>query len=117
LTGSARRATILSADPHREYDRVIQEIIVKRFAVLYLCFLFLFQACTAQPVTEKDFAALWRDYLQREFEEGFDEEQSISQREALLRETAARHGVDYEALIRYMAVEQVEKHEKIFLRR
>ncbi len=89
---------------------------MKRFAVLYLCSLFLFQACTAQPMTEKDFAAVWRDYLQRELRRGRRRAVDLAEG-ALLRETAARHGVDYEALIRYMAVEQVEKHEKIFLRR
>ncbi len=90
---------------------------MKRFSVLYLCAFFIFQACAVEPVTEKDFAAVWTDYLQREFEEGFDEKQSISQRETLFRETAARHGIDYETLKSYMAVEQKEKHEKIFQRR
>lgn len=112
-----RRATILPADLHHTAYHGIRETIVKRFSVLYLCSFFLLLACTAQPVTEKDFTAVWKDYLQREFEEGFDEKQSISQRENLFRETAAKHGIDYEALKRYMAVEQKEKHEKIFLRR
>ncbi|HSV96178.1 MAG TPA: hypothetical protein VLM75_04495 [Spirochaetota bacterium] len=90
---------------------------MKPFSVLFLCALLFFQACAVEPVTEKDFAAVWKDYLQREFEEGFDEKQSISQREAIFRETAARNGIDYEALKRYMAAEQKEKYEKIFLKR
>ena len=37
--------------------------------------------------------------------------------ESLLRETATIHGIDYEALKRYMAAEQKDKYDKIFIRR
>ncbi|HNU90258.1 MAG TPA: hypothetical protein PKO25_00105 [Spirochaetota bacterium] len=90
---------------------------MKRLYLLLLCALFSLQACRTRPIDENIFRGVWNDYLQREFEESFDERQSMSQRETLLREAAAVHGVDYEALKRYMAAEQKEKYDMIFIRR
>lgn len=117
MTGPASRARILPAELRGNSEHGILEPIVKPISLLCLCALIFLQACTARPVTEREFRAVWNDYLQREFEEGFDERQSMSQRESLLRETATIHGIDYEALKRYMAAEQKDKYDKIFIRR
>jgi len=117
LTGPVARARICTAEFRENSDHGIREHIVKPISLLCLCAVILLQACTARPVSEREFRAVWDDYLQREFEEGFDERQSMSQSENLLRETATIHGIDYEALKRYMAAEQKDKYDKIFMRR
>ena len=87
---------------------------MKRYFLPLLLALF-FAGCGGQPVGDREFSAVWRDYLQREFEESFDENQSISQREKILREVARNYKINFEDLRLYMMKNQPEKHKKIFL--
>jgi hypothetical protein len=88
---------------------------MKKFLGVFLCMIFFVSGCARPSLTEKEFSAVWGEYLQREFEEGFDEKQSISQREKLLKEVCSRYSIDYGMLKQYMMKNHGDKYRKIYL--
>jgi hypothetical protein len=71
--------------------------------------------CSRQPLNEKAFQAVWGEYIQREFEESFDEKKSISQREDLIKEILKQYKIDAEEFKRYMSKNHEDKYNKVFL--
>lgn len=87
-----------------------------RSTVLAILFVFtVFTSCAKQPVNEKIFAVIWNEYVQKEFEESFDEKQSISQREKIFKDIASKSSVNFEDLKLYMQKKHADKYNKIFL--
>ncbi len=84
--------------------------------VMLLCTVLAASAgCSRQPLDEKVFNAVWDEYVQREFEEGFDEKKSISQREDLVREVLRHYKIEAEEFKQYMSRHHNDKYKKIFL--
>ena len=54
---------------------------MKKFVLIIMIIVTALSGCSKKNLTEKEFAVIWQEYLRREFEESFDEKQSISQRE------------------------------------
>lgn len=88
---------------------------MRKFSILLVLIAVLGCGCAQRSVSEDEFNQVWREYLQKEFEEGFDEMQSIAQREKALREICADSRIDYEALKRYMMKKHEAKYSRIFL--
>jgi hypothetical protein len=87
-----------------------------RSATLAILFIFtVFTSCVKQPVNEKIFTAIWNEYVQKEFEESFDEKQSISQREKIFKDIASKSSINLEDLKQYMQKKHADKYKKIFL--
>jgi hypothetical protein len=85
-------------------------------AVIVVCMVLAVSAgCSRQPLNEKVFEAVWDEYVQREFEEGFDEKKSISQREDLLREVLRHYRIEADEFKQYMSTHHQDKYNKIFL--
>jgi|GEM_PF-416216 len=89
--------------------------IMKRAAALSLLLAALPLGCSRQAIGEREFAAVWSDYLQREFEEGFDESQSIFQREKIMRDVVAKYNLDFSEFKQYMQKKHGDKYSRIFL--
>lgn len=71
-------------------------------------------SCSDKGITEREFQAIWKDYLKTEFVEGFDEKQSTFQREQILRKIASKHEFSLEELKSYMKKNHREKYRKLF---
>jgi hypothetical protein len=70
--------------------------------------------CSKKNMTEKEFAIIWQEYLRREFEESFDEKQSIAQREKILMELLSTNNFTLEQLKSFMKKNHNDKYNKIF---
>ena len=73
-----------------------------------------FSGCSRPDLTEKEFAVIWQEYLRREFEESFDEKQSIAQREKLFNELLSGTNFTLEELKNFMKKNHSDKYNKIF---
>ncbi len=87
---------------------------MKKMCIIIPALLLLLQGCAAQPMTEKDFKIIWNEYLQREFEESFDEKQSISQREKIFEGITSKYNISLEELKHYMQKNHPEKYSRVF---
>jgi hypothetical protein len=72
-------------------------------------------SCYGKKITEKEFSILWQEYLSSEFEESFDEKQSVLQKEKILAGVLSGHGVSMEEYKLYLKEKHVEKYNKIFV--
>ena len=88
---------------------------MKKFSILLVLIAALGCGCAQRSVSEDEFNQVWREYLQKEFEESFDETQSIAQREKAFKEICADNRIDYEALKGYMMKKHEDKYSRIFL--
>ena len=86
---------------------------MKSFIFLFISILIL--GCSNKEISEKEFNIVWREYIQREFVESFDEEQSTSQREKILNEVLKKYSIDLEDYKNYMMKRHKDKYKKIFL--
>jgi hypothetical protein len=86
-----------------------------RVASVLLFMLMALSGCARSSMTEKDFTMVWDEFLKREFEESFDEKQSISQREKLMREISSQFSIRYNDLRTYMMKNHPDKYGKVFL--
>lgn len=86
---------------------------MKRFTMILIVFSLL-AGCARKKITEKEFNAVWGDYLQREFEEGFDEKQSASQKERIMKEVLAKYKLDLKEFKMYMQNKQADKYGRVF---
>ncbi len=91
------------------------KITMKQTVAAFILLAALPLGCSRQPVGEGDFAVIWSDYLQREFEEGFDEKQSIFQREKIMRDVVAKYNIDFSEFKKYMQKKHGDKYSRIFL--
>ncbi|HDP80412.1 MAG TPA: hypothetical protein ENN21_06170 [Spirochaetes bacterium] len=87
---------------------------MKRFTVI-LFVLALLGGCAKKAISEREFQLIWEEYLRREFEESFDETQSIAQREKIFSEIVSPSGIDVNELKLYMKNNHADKYNKVFL--
>ncbi|TAL37399.1 MAG: hypothetical protein EPN93_05875 [Spirochaetes bacterium] len=85
-------------------------------ALLFAC-IALVPGCSRQPLNEKAFQTVWGEYIQREFEESFDEKKSISQREDLIKDVLKQYKIDADEFKQYMSKNHEDKYNKVFLNR
>lgn len=71
--------------------------------------------CSGKKISDAEFALVWQEYLKMEFEEGFDEKQSISQKEKIFKKLLSKYDFDLEDLKAYMIENHKDKYKKIFL--
>jgi len=87
---------------------------MRRFTVIVFV-LALLGGCAKKALSEREFQLIWKEYLQREFEESFDETQSIAQREKIFNEILSPSGIDVNELKIYMKKNHPDKFNKVFL--
>ena len=75
----------------------------------------LIAGCSTKKFSENEFQIVWEKYIQKEFEESFDEKQSIAQRERIIQEILSNFQVDIEEFKTYMMKNHEEKYKKIFI--
>jgi hypothetical protein len=72
-------------------------------------------SCAGKKLTEKEFSVIWQEYLQKEFEESFDEKQSVLQREKILSGLLSGYGFSTEEFKLFMKENHIDKYNKIFV--
>jgi hypothetical protein len=87
---------------------------MKKVALIIMIIVTVLSGCSKKNMTEKEFAAIWQEYLRMEFEESFDEKQSISQREKILTELLSVNNFTLEELKSFMKKNHSDKYNKIF---
>lgn len=89
---------------------------MKKFCIIVLLFTVCFFSCGKKGISEREFSVIWQEYLQLEFEESFDEKQSISQKEKILKELLEKYDLALEEFKIYMNKKHPEKYKKIFIK-
>lgn len=89
---------------------------MRTFGLIMIMIMLSAAGCAKKEISKKEFDAIWKDYLKREFEESFDEKQSTVQREKVLADILKEYKIDPEAFKIYMKKEQEDKYKKIFLK-
>ena len=75
-----------------------------------------FTGCSKKHLDEKEFTVIWQEYLEREFEESFDEKQSVSQREKILSGILSGYNISLNEMKQYMKRYHEDKYNKIFVK-
>lgn len=88
---------------------------MKRLMFLALILLTAIPGCSGKKITEKDFSFIWQEYMRREFEESFDEKQSISQKEKILSALLSEYKIPLSDFREYMKKNHSNKYKKVFL--
>jgi hypothetical protein len=87
---------------------------MKKVVLIIIIVVTALSGCSKKNLTEKEFAVIWQEYLSREFEESFDEKQSISQREKILSELLSANKFSLEEFKSFMKKNHNDKYNKIF---
>ncbi|MFH0976508.1 MAG: hypothetical protein V1874_12070 [Spirochaetota bacterium] len=87
---------------------------MKKVLMFFTAAVIALSGCSAKPISEKEFKLVWQEYLRREFEESFDEKQSISQREKILTELLSANKINPEEFKAFMKKNHSDKYNKIF---
>jgi hypothetical protein len=74
-----------------------------------------FAGCAKKALTEREFSVIWQEYLQKEFEESFDEKQSMAQKEKILGQVLSRYRIKLEEFKSYMEKNHNDKFKKLFI--
>ena len=82
--------------------------------VLLLVSVFIL-GCAPKRISEREFSAIWKEYIQSEFIESFDEKQSIAQRKGILTKILLKYNIEAETFMSYFLKNHKEKYNKIFL--
>ncbi|MBN2402252.1 MAG: hypothetical protein JXN64_07610 [Spirochaetes bacterium] len=88
---------------------------MKKTMIMLMVAIIALSGCSKKSLTEKEFSILWQEYLRREFEESFDEKQSISQREKILAELLSANNFTIEEFKAFMKKNHNDKYNKIFV--
>jgi len=86
---------------------------VKSIVLLFLSLLIL--GCSSKKISEKQFDLIWREYIQREFEESFDEKQSTAQKEKIFKDILSNYSIPLDEFKSYMMKNHKDKYKIIFL--
>ncbi len=89
---------------------------MKIIITIIISFMIGITGCSNKTVSENEFKIIWKEYLQKEFEESFDEKQSTAQREKLLAEILKNYDFNLETFKNYMKKKHENKYKKIFLK-
>ena len=90
---------------------------MKKIIMMIAVFAIAFTGCSKNEISEREFDVLWQEYLRIEFEESFDEKQSVSQRENILKELLSAYKFSLEEFKLYMKKNHDDKYKKIFIDR
>lgn len=82
--------------------------------IIIIIGLMILSGCAKKEITEKEYAVIWQEYLRREFEESFDEKQSIFQREKILTELLSGYKINLNEFKSFMKKNHNDKFKKIF---
>jgi hypothetical protein len=99
-------------DNNTGYNRHIMKKILSGILLSIIASIFI--GCGGHPVSEAEFKAVWEVYLSREFEENFDEKQSLAQKEKILQDTVSKTGLDYADFVRFMKKNHPDKYSSIY---
>jgi hypothetical protein len=88
------------------------EHVMRIIAVIIICSVMV--GCAKKAVTEREFKVIWKDYVQREFEESFAEEQSADQRKKILKDVLSAYGFKLDEFKEYVAERHAGKLNRIF---
>ena len=86
-----------------------------KIPLILILILTIFSSCSKKELTGREFDLIWKEYLQREFEESFDEKQSIAQKERILTRILSEYKIDLEEFKSYMKKNHNYKFKKIFM--
>jgi hypothetical protein len=87
---------------------------MKKIIFVLIALAMVLPGCSKKNITEKEFAVIWQEYLRREFEESFDEKQSIAQREKIFTELLSANNFTLEDFKSFMKKNHGDKFNKIF---
>lgn len=88
---------------------------MKRLLFIALILLIVIPGCSQKKISERDFTFIWQEYMQREFEESFDEKQSTAQKEKILKELLSKYKIPLDGFKEYMEKNHNEKYKNIFI--
>jgi hypothetical protein len=87
---------------------------MKKVLLIIMIMVTALSGCSKKNLTEKEFTIIWQEYLRMEFEESFDEKQSIAQREKILTELLSANNFTLEQFKSFMKKNHNDKYNKIF---
>lgn len=87
---------------------------MKKLFLFLLVIIIALTGCSKKSMTEREFSAIWQEYLRREFEESFDEKQSIAQRGKILNELLSANNFSLEEFKSFMKKNHSDKYHKLF---
>ncbi len=88
----------------------------KGMTLIIVILLITFAGCGGgNQLTEKEFNIIWQEYMRREFEESFDEKQSISQKEKILSKLLSEYDVPLDSFKQFVKKNHKDKYKKVFV--
>ena len=88
---------------------------MKRLLFTALILLSVLPGCSQKKITGRDFTFIWQEYMRREFEESFDEKQSIAQKEKILSGLLSEFKISLNDFKEYMKKNHNDKYKKVFI--
>jgi hypothetical protein len=88
---------------------------MKKIIILITIGFIVLSGCGKKSITQNEFTVVWQTYLQREFEESFDEKQSMAQREKIMTKILSEYKINTEVFKEYMKKNHMEKYQKVFM--
>ncbi|MBN2040573.1 MAG: hypothetical protein JW864_11045 [Spirochaetes bacterium] len=89
---------------------------MKKVLLVALALLAFIPGCSQKKITEREFSVIWEEYMRREFEESFDEKQSLAQKEKVMSEILSRVRIPVEDFKEYMKNNHNDKYKKVFIK-
>jgi len=86
-----------------------------RYIFLFLLFTLFIPGCAQKEISENEFKSIWREYIKKEFVEGFDVKQSIAQKKKILGDVLSNYDIKYKVFKEYIMKKHENKYKKIFM--